>query len=186
MVRAAFLDRDGTINIDHAYVSRIEDFDFIDGALEAARILHEAGYRLVIVTNQSGIGRGYYREDDFFRLMDWMKARFEEAGAPIAGVYYCPHHPKDALPEWRCACGCRKPEPGMLIKAAEDLGIDLASSLIIGDSKSDTAAGLKAGLPVRIIVGKDGTADPKEDPSATHACKNLLEAARLVASGELQ
>lgn len=91
MRKAAFLDRDGVINIDHAYVHKIEEFDWVPGVLEAARALSEAGYLLVVVTNQSGIGRGYYDEAAFTRLTDWMKARFAKAGAPVAGVYFCPH-----------------------------------------------------------------------------------------------
>ena len=121
MTKAAFLDRDGVINIDRAYVHKIEDFDWVPGALEAARALSDAGYLIVVVTNQSGIGRGYYGEADFARLTDWMKARFAEAGAPLAGVYFCPHHPEKANPPYRTDCLCRKPHPGMLLKAAADL-----------------------------------------------------------------
>ena len=97
LCKAAFLDRDGVINIDHAYVHKIEDFNWLPGVLEAAHALHTAGYALVVVTNQSGIGRGYYDKAAFERLTDWMKARFAEAGAPLAGVYFCPHHPDEAL-----------------------------------------------------------------------------------------
>ena len=111
MKKAAFLDRDGVINIDRAYVHKIDDFEWIPGVLGAARRLRDAGFSLVVVTNQSGIGRGYYSEEDFDRLTDWMKARFAEAGAPLAGVYFCPHHPEKALDKYRIDCGCRKPRP---------------------------------------------------------------------------
>ena len=141
MRKAAFLDRDGVINIDHAYVHKIEEFDWVPGVLEAARALSEAGYLLVVVTNQSGIGRGYYDEAAFTRLTDWMKARFAEAGAPVAGVYFCPHHPEKANPPYRMDCDCRKPRPGMLLKAAEDLGIDLSTSIMFGDKPGDMTAG---------------------------------------------
>ena len=128
--RAAFLDRDGVINIDRGYVFRREDFQFVPGVLEGARRLHELGFLLVVTTNQSGIGRGLYTEDDFHALTTWMRDEFMAAGAPLAGVYFCPHHPTEALGEYRRACQCRKPAPGMLLAAARDLGIDLS---VLGD-----------------------------------------------------
>jgi len=112
--RAAFLDRDGVINIDHGYVFRRDDFEFVPGTLAACAQLHRQGLALVVVTNQSGIGRGLYSEDDYRRLTEWMTAAFAAAGAPLAGVYYCPHHPQALLPEYRRACACRKPAPGLL------------------------------------------------------------------------
>ena len=103
MRKAAFLDRDGVINIDHAYVSRREDFEWVEGVLDAARKLYEAGYALVVVTNQSGIGRGYYTETDFEALNVYMCRMFEEAGAPLAGIYFCPHHPEKAIGAYKIA-----------------------------------------------------------------------------------
>ena len=100
VVRAAFLDRDGVINVDHGYVSRREDFDFVPGVLEGARLLGGLGFELVIVTNQSGIGRGLYSHAAFDTLTAWMKEQFAVAGAPLAGVYCCPHHPMDAIGEY--------------------------------------------------------------------------------------
>ena len=113
MKRAAFLDRDGVINIDHAYVHDREHFEWVPGVLEGARMLTDAGFLLVVVTNQSGIGRGYYTEADFHALTDWMCGVFAEAGAPIAAVRFCPHHPEKALGLYRRECRCRKPQPGM-------------------------------------------------------------------------
>lgn len=176
MQKAAFLDRDGVINIDHAYVSRIEDFDFVDGVLEAARALADAGYALVVVTNQSGIGRGYYTEADFWTLTNWMKDEFKKAGAPLAGVYFCPHHPEKALDGYRQACGCRKPEPGMLLEAAHDLNLDLSQSLMFGDKPGDVEAGLKAGCRAAVILGKNGTEPVKPCENATAQFPSLLAA----------
>ena len=123
-IKAAFLDRDGVINIDHAYVHRPEEFQFIDGALQACQRLVNAGYCLIVVTNQSGIGRGYYSEADFEKLCEWMKEQFAKAKAPITAIYYCPHHPTKALGAYRVTCNCRKPAPGMLLKAQVDYDID--------------------------------------------------------------
>ncbi len=177
MRRAAFLDRDGVINVDHAYVSRFEDFDFIDGVLEAARRLVDAGFVLVIVTNQSGIGRGYYTEADFHKLDQAVRAVFAEHGAPISATYFCPHHPTKALPPWKCECNCRKPAPGMILQAAKDLDIDLSQSVMFGDKASDMQAAKAAGVAFRVQLGTDGLTDPSDPaPEATHHAKDLLSA----------
>lgn len=176
MNKAAFLDRDGVINLDHAYVHRIEDFDWVDGILTAAARLHEAGYRLVIVTNQSGIGRGYYDEASFECLNKEIRARFALVGAPLAGIYFCPHHPEKALEPYRMRCTCRKPEPGMLLQAAKELDIDLSQSLMFGDKRSDMQAALRAGIPTRVLVGTDGLACPNPVPECTHTARSVFEA----------
>ncbi len=172
--RAVFLDRDGVINLDHGYVYRIEDFEFVPGALAAAAALVRLGYALVVVTNQAGIGRGMYGEEDFARLTQWMRARFAEAGAPLVGVYHCPHHPELALGEYRIACDCRKPAPGMLLTAARDLNLDLPHSVIFGDKCDDMRAGLAAGVGQLVLLGKDGHEVPTQacgegQPSWRHA-----------------
>jgi len=175
---AAFLDRDGVINVDHGYVVRREEFAWVPGVLEAAAQLHRAGFALVVVTNQSGIGRGMYTEADFLALSDWMRGEFAAAGAPLAGVYFCPHHPTDAVGAFRTACDCRKPAPGMLLNAARDLGLDLARSILFGDKASDIEAALAAGLPLRVLLGTDGRALPPADlaPQATARFASLAEA----------
>lgn len=176
MAKAAFLDRDGVINLDHAYVHKIEDFDWVPGVLEAAKTLHDAGYLLVVVTNQSGIGRGYYDETAFQRLTDWMKARFADAGAPLAGVYFCPHHPEKALPAYRRRCDCRKPAPGMLLQAAADLRIDLRESLMFGDKAGDMSAGKASGCAERILLGTDGLSTPDPTADSTKTFRSLRDA----------
>jgi D-glycero-D-manno-heptose 1,7-bisphosphate phosphatase len=177
--RAAFLDRDGVINIDRGYVSRREDFTFVPGVIEGARQLHELGYALVVVTNQSGIGRGLYTKEDFDTLTAWMKAEFAGAGAPLAGVYFCPHHPSEAFGQFRRECDCRKPAPGMLLTAAQELDIQLSASVMFGDKGSDLEAARAAGVPLRILLGTDA----RETPSmpavpglATAAFRRLDEA----------
>lgn len=175
-IKAAFLDRDGVINVDHAYVHKAEDFEFIDGVLDACADLVAAGFKLVIVTNQSGIGRGYYTEDDFHRLTEWMKEVFKKAGAPISAVYFCPHHPEKALDAYRCDCDCRKPHPGLLLQAQKELNIDMAHSLMFGDKQGDMQAALAAGVPTRILVGKDGKTLPNAVPECTSVALNLRQA----------
>ena len=151
---ALFLDRDGVINVDHGYVHKPEDVEFVDGIFELVAAAKRAGYLVVVVTNQAGIGRGYYSEDDFHALMDWMKARFVERGGQVDAVYFCPYHPEHGIGEYRRESDCRKPAPGMLLQAARDLDIDLASSIFVGDKPSDMAAGRAAGVGTVLQLGK--------------------------------
>jgi D-glycero-D-manno-heptose 1,7-bisphosphate phosphatase len=175
---AAFLDRDGVINVDHGYVVRREEFEWVPGVREAAARLHEAGFALVVVTNQSGIGRGLYTEADFLKLSDWMREAFAAAGAPLAGVYFCPHHPTDAVGALQVACDCRKPAPGMLLAAARELELDLSRSILFGDRVSDLQAALAAGVPQRILLATNGVGLPEPGPEglATGAYASLATA----------
>lgn len=143
---ALFLDRDGVINVDHGYVCRPEDFNFIEGIFELVTAANEAGYLVVVVTNQAGIGRGYYSEADFHRLMDWVIAKFAARRAQIDAVYFCPLHPEHGVGEYRRESDCRKPGPGMLLQAQKDHGVDLKRSILVGDKTSDMLAGLAAGV----------------------------------------
>jgi D-glycero-D-manno-heptose 1,7-bisphosphate phosphatase len=183
--RAAFLDRDGVINVDPGYVHRIEDFHFVAGTLEACRELTRRGWLLVVATNQSGIGRGLYTEHDFHELTGWMRARFEGFGAPLAGVYYCPHHPTDAIDRFRTRCDCRKPQPGMLLAAARDLALDMAQSMSFGDKCEDLLAAQAAGIAHRVLLGKDGRVDPRSDCPAGLATARFTSLGEAVASHEL-
>lgn len=179
MKAAAFLDRDGVVNIDRGYVFRATDFEFVPGTLDAARTLKELGLALVVVTNQSGIARGYYGVEQFNELTEWMKQQFAAHGAALDGVYYCPHHPIDGPAPYRQDCGCRKPAPGMLLDAARDLGIDLSSSVLFGDKASDLQAALAAGIPNRVLLGTDGhdqPADPVPRGLATERYRSLADA----------
>jgi D-glycero-D-manno-heptose 1,7-bisphosphate phosphatase len=156
--RAVFLDRDGTINEEKEYLHRYEDFSFIPGAPAAIRLLKEAGFLVIVVTNQSGIGRGYYDEEAVHRLHRYMDGELDQYGAAIDGYYLCPHHPHHGIGDYRKECHCRKPLPGMLLEAARDFDIDLTASYIIGDKLADIEAGLAAGcrpLLVSTGYGKD-------------------------------
>ncbi len=179
--RAAFLDRDGVINIDRGYVYRAEDFEFVPGVLQGARRFHELGYALVVVSNQSGIGRGLFSESQFHLLSDWMRQKFMAAGAPLSGVYFCPHHPTEARDPYLRSCDCRKPAPGMLLSAANDLQLDLRASAMFGDKPSDLEAALAAHVPLRVLLGTDGRNPLKadgEDGLATASFRRLDEALR--------
>lgn len=157
-MRAAFLDRDGVLNVDHGYVSRAEDFHWLPGAMQAMAQLQQAGYQLVVVTNQSGIGRGYYTQADFDTLTAHMRAELQAAGVSLAGVYCCPHHPQAALAEYRQDCDCRKPRPGMIVRAASELGLDLPASCLFGDKPGDIAAGRAAGVGRCTLIGDNAEA----------------------------
>jgi D-glycero-D-manno-heptose 1,7-bisphosphate phosphatase len=178
--KTAFLDRDGVINIDHAYVGCKEQFDFVPGALEGMRRLSRAGFALVIITNQSGIGRGKYSLQDFRRLSFWLAGRCEAAGAPLSGIFFCPHHPEKASAPYLLSCSCRKPAPGMILEAALALSLDLGQSLFIGDKDSDMRAALAAGIPRRILLQSDGSAPFDAKENSTEQAKDLLSAGRLI------
>jgi D-glycero-D-manno-heptose 1,7-bisphosphate phosphatase len=153
---ALFLDRDGVINVDHGYVYRPDQFEFVPGIFELARFwASELGRPIVVVTNQSGIGRGYFNERTYADLTHWMCGRFADEGAAIARVYHCPYHPIDGIGEFRRDHPWRKPNPGMILQAASDLALDLARSAIVGDKMTDMEAGAAAGIAERILVGSD-------------------------------
>ncbi|MDQ7042633.1 MAG: HAD family hydrolase [Sulfurimonas sp.] len=141
MKKALFLDRDGVINVEKEYLYKIEDFEFTDGIFELCQYYQKLGYLIIVVTNQSGIARKYYSEDDFALLTTFMKKQFLLNGIDITHVYHCPHHETVSG-----KCNCRKPSPGMLLKAKEDYNLDLANSIIIGDKERDIEAGLNVGL----------------------------------------
>jgi D-glycero-D-manno-heptose 1,7-bisphosphate phosphatase len=137
---AAFLDRDGVLNVDHGYVYRPDQLEWIAGAAEAVRLLNEAGYLVLVVTNQSGIARGYFDEAAMHRLHAHMEESLQTQGAHIDAFYYCPHHPEGSVKELAVRCQCRKPEPGMLEQAAREWPIDLGGSFLIGDKDADITA----------------------------------------------
>ncbi|KAB8054805.1 D-glycero-beta-D-manno-heptose 1,7-bisphosphate 7-phosphatase [Janthinobacterium rivuli] len=150
--RALFLDRDGVINHDSGYTHRIEDFHFIDGIFDLCRAAQQAGYLIIVVTNQAGIGRGYYTEEDFQVLTTWMVGRFAAEGVTITEVLYCPFHPEHGVGEYKRDSFNRKPQPGMILTAAEKHGLDVDSSIMIGDSETDMQAALSAGVKKRYLL----------------------------------
>jgi D,D-heptose 1,7-bisphosphate phosphatase len=187
MSRAVFLDRDGVINEGGVLVTRPEQLRIVRGAPEAIRLLKEAGFKVIVVTNQPVIARGLCTEDEVKEILQKMVNDLGEAGKLIDGIYYCPHHPEtghEDIPEWakkyRVDCTCRKPKPGMLLKAAQEHEIDIHSSFFIGDSTRDIMAGKSAGCKTLLVktgyAGKDGLYDAKPDAAA----EDILDAAKLV------
>jgi len=137
MNRAVFLDRDGTINVDKNYLYKIEDFEFLQGVIEALKVLKNKGFKLIIITNQSGIARGFYSEKDFEVLNGWMINQLHESGVDIDCVYYCPHLPQAQIEEYRRECECRKPKLGLFFEAAEAFDLDIDNCYSIGDKIRD-------------------------------------------------
>ena len=144
-MRAVFLDRDGTINEDVGHITDPGMFELIPGAVDAMNRLRGAGYLLPLITNQAGVGRGLMTGQQLNRVLDAFQELLSDAGTSVDGVYYCPHHPEEAIGAYKQACDCRKPAPGMLLRAAEELEIDTAQSYMIGDHWSDVEAGIAAG-----------------------------------------
>ena len=165
MTSAVFLDRDGVINVDHGYVSTWERFEFLPGVPDALRALQDAGYLLIVVSNQSGIGRGYYCEADVESLNQAIAQHLgSTVGVTLSEFYHCPHHPTEAEGEFRRQCDCRKPAPGMIRQAVLDHGIDLKTSLLVGDKDSDIEAGRAAGVARLFkVVDSPQTATPAGD-----------------------
>jgi D-glycero-D-manno-heptose 1,7-bisphosphate phosphatase len=154
--RALFLDRDGVINVDRGYVHRPDQFEFVPGIFELGRFwTNEVRGPIVVVTNQSGIGRGYFDENAYTELTRWMCDRFAEQGTIISRVYHCPYHPLEGIGEYRCNHPWRKPNPGMLLQAIVDLRLDPSLCAIVGDKSSDMEAGAAAGIGVRVLLGSE-------------------------------
>ncbi len=143
---ALFLDRDGVINHEVGFLHRSADVRWVDGIFPLCRRASALGYRLVVVTNQSGIARGLYSTEQFDDLMDWMRAEFRRENVVLDAVYHCPYHPEHGVGPWRREHEDRKPGPGMLLRGARDLGLDLARSILVGDRCTDIAAANAAGL----------------------------------------
>lgn len=170
MNKVFFLDRDGVINIDGDYVSTVEDFQFLDGVFDSCRIILSQGYKIILITNQSGIGRGFYTEEQFFELTHWMLHKFKEERIDVTDVYFCPHHPTDAAEPYKVDCDCRKPKPGMILQAKGEHNIDLTQSVLVGDRLSDIASGQSAGVGFMYLV----SSAPKADSDYV-TCANLLD-----------
>ena len=168
--KALFLDRDGVINVEKNYVHTIEEFEFVDGIFNLCRAAVNREMILVVVTNQAGIGRGMYTETDFWQLTHWMVAHFERENAPISKVYFCPFHPEFGIGDYRQNSVDRKPNPGMLLRARDELGIDLAKSVMIGDKESDMLAAAAAGIGKKVLLSSDGASI-----TADAVCQSLAD-----------
>jgi D-glycero-D-manno-heptose 1,7-bisphosphate phosphatase len=152
---ALFLDRDGVINQDDGYVNLRHEFKFIDGIFDLVRHANTLGYLVVVVTNQAGIGRGYFTETSFATLTKWMVAEFQAADAILHKVYHCPYHPTAGLGKYLKDDFSRKPKPGMILQAARELHIDLSSSVMIGNKETDMQAGITAGVGKNLLLAPD-------------------------------
>lgn len=173
MNKAIFLDRDGVLNVDKGYVYKREDWEWLPGSLEALRIFRQKGYSLIVVSNQSGIGRGFYTMTELLDLEDFLNRELEKNGLKIDAWYYCPHLPDDN-------CNCRKPEPGLLRLAISEHAIDSGRSWLFGDRLRDVQAGIRAGCKTGLVFNPDYTDEWKKAPSECARIPNLLAAARMV------
>ncbi|MCL5962626.1 MAG: HAD family hydrolase [Chloroflexi bacterium] len=176
--KTVFLDRDGTLIVDRHHAFRPDEIELLGGVVEGLDLLQQADFKLVVITNQSGVARGYYGEEDVRAMHHSLREILLREGIRIRDFYHCPHYPDGSVPQYSYRCRCRKPEPGLILRAAGDLGIDLAESWVIGDAVSDIGAGFAAGCrTVLLAPGNGGIAPP---PFATCSTGNLLEAARII------
>ncbi|BDU49587.1 D-glycero-beta-D-manno-heptose 1,7-bisphosphate 7-phosphatase [Haliovirga abyssi] len=172
--RAIFLDRDGTINIEKNYLHKIEDFEWIKGTKEAIKIFNNLGYKVIIVTNQSGVARGYYKEEDVEILNIYMKEEIEKKGGNIDKIYFCPHH-VDGIGKYKKQCKNRKPEIGFFLDAKDKFNIDFVNSFIVGDKISDLEAAIRLGMNPILVETGYGEKTKKEIYFKTKIYKDLYE-----------
>ncbi len=180
-----FIDRDGTINIDHGYVGSIERFDLFDHTVTGLKKLYDAGYKIIVVTNQSGVARGYFSEQDVHTVNLHMTNILRENGIIIEDILYCPHHEKGTIEKYTVKCNCRKPDLGLFNIAAAKYRIDKKTSFMIGDKLSDIHWGRKAGLTSILVRTGEGNKTfinmDHSDPLKPHfVVNNLLSAAKLI------
>jgi D-glycero-D-manno-heptose 1,7-bisphosphate phosphatase len=149
------LDRDGVINIDYGHVFEKEKIDFLDGIFDLCKRAQELGYLLIVVTNQGGIAKGYYTEEQFLDLTKWIENEFQKRGIKITKTFYCPHHPEGKIEKYSKSCEDRKPNPGMILKAIEEFNIDPANSIMIGDKETDIEAAEAAKIGRKFLVLKN-------------------------------
>ena len=175
---ALFLDRDGVINIDYGHVHTIQDFHFIEGIFDLARLAHHYSYKILVITNQSGIARGLYTEKQFNELTEWMCDQFSIRGAIISKVYFSPYHPTEGFGSFRKDHISRKPNPGMILQAQSEFDLNLKKSIFIGDNMSDIQAGTSAGVGTNVLFGKSGCKGPLR-PKFT-VVKTIANASKLL------
>jgi D-glycero-D-manno-heptose 1,7-bisphosphate phosphatase len=182
--RAVFLDRDGVLIRDADHLTEASQIEILPGVPEALRRLRAAGWTIIVVTNQSVVARGLVTEDGLRQIHRVLEAQLRERGAMLDAIYYCPHHPEGAVARYRVVCDCRKPEPGLLLRAAKDFDLELAASVMVGDTPSDIEAGRRAGCRT-VLISTEAlrtaepaarTADGAGAVTADHLASNLQEA----------
>jgi len=184
MNKAVFLDRDGTINVDTGYVHKIKDLKFERRAIKGLKEMQNLGYLLIIITNQSGIGRGLYAEDQYHKFMDYMYRQLEMDGIKIDRDYFCPHHAKEGRGKYKTDCDCRKPKIGMLDQAVGDFDINISSSWVIGDKTADIEMGIRAGCRTILVKTGKGGKDGEYKVAPDHVASNLADAAGYILQNE--
>ncbi len=182
--KAVFLDRDGTLIRDKKYAFRPAEIELLDGVVPGLRLLQQADYRLIVITNQSGVARGFFKEEDVRAMHRRLREMLLQEGIRISEFYYCPHHPDGCVTEYAFKCNCRKPEPGLVLRASREKSINLSNSWLIGDFLTDIRAGLAAGCNTILI-----REDPKtlEEPSLsplTMVAKDFISAVRIILDHE--
>lgn len=187
MKRAVFLDRDGTVNHDVGHIIDPSLFDLIPGSIDAMNRLRGAGYCLPLVTNQAGVGRGLMTEHQLNRVLKAFEQILDEEGTFLDGVYYCPHHPEEAMGHYKQNCDCRKPGPALLQRAAHDLSIDLSLSYMVGDHSSDAGAGIAAGCKAILLRTGHGPQElaklsEEQKDSIAYIADDLADAADFILS----
>ena len=181
--KAVFLDRDGVVIREVDHLSRPSQLRFLPGAAAALRKLNRAGFAVIVVTNQAAIAKGLLTEDKLRRIHDFFLDRLAKKGGRVDAVYYCPHHPEGKIAEYKKKCFCRKPQPGMLLRAVRELGLKSRGSFMIGDTTGDILAGSRVGLtPLPVDTGHKGK-DGKYAAQPDITVKNLSEAVRVIRGG---
>tara|TARA_B000000475_G_C15971377_1_gene437183 strand:+ start:464 stop:1009 length:546 start_codon:yes stop_codon:yes gene_type:complete len=177
MNKALFIDRDGVLNQDKGYTHKISDLKLLDGVLEGLQRFQSLDYKIIIITNQSGIARGLFKIKDFHDFMTKMIQIFNNNKITINDYFFCPHHIDGVVKEYSISCDCRKPEAGMIFQAQEKYGFDLSKSVLIGDKESDILAGIKANIPLNIRITKNILL---KDSLASYTTKDLIQAAEII------
>ncbi|MCU0641276.1 MAG: D-glycero-beta-D-manno-heptose 1,7-bisphosphate 7-phosphatase [Candidatus Margulisbacteria bacterium] len=163
--RAVFVDRDGTIIEDTGYISSPQEVRFIPGSIAALKRLNQAGFKVIVITNQSGVARGYFSENMLQSVDKAIHRQVLNGGAHIDAFYYCPHHPDHGVYPYRQECACRKPHPGMILKGAREHQVDLSHSFMIGDHRCDVAAGKNAGVKTVFVTTGHGSQEQNKLPA---------------------
>lgn len=175
MDKIIFLDRDGTINVEVDYLHKKKDFKFETNADKAIKIFNDLGYKVVVVTNQSGIARGYYSEEDLAELHEYLDEELQKIGAKVDAYYYCPHHPEAKIEKYRLNCSCRKPEIGMFMEASKKMSVDFSQSIIVGDKLSDIEAGIRLGMKTVLVETGHGKLEKSKIYFNTDIFKSLYD-----------